>query len=76
MFPSFVARKNMVKVEKLGQKKALEVSQEGPYLFVGYVNGKEEVDFDEGKHIYIIKGLDEDQWQEPQRDLQLFHFGA
>jgi hypothetical protein len=28
-------------------------------LFVGYVNGKEEVDFDEGGHIYIIKGLDE-----------------
>lgn len=44
MFPSFVARKDMMKMKKLGQKKALEASYEGPYLFVGYVNGKEEVD--------------------------------
>ncbi len=50
-------------MKKLGKKKVIEASQEGSYLFVGYVNGKEEVDYDERGHIYMIKGFDEDQWQ-------------
>jgi len=38
MFLSFQARNDLVKMKKLGKKKALTGSWEGPYLFVGYVD--------------------------------------
>jgi hypothetical protein len=48
VFPSFVIGKDMAKMEKLGKKKAFEASWEGLYLFVGYANGKNEIDVDGG----------------------------
>jgi hypothetical protein len=38
MFLSFQARNDLVKMKKLGKKKALTRSWEGPYLFVGHVD--------------------------------------
>jgi hypothetical protein len=46
VFPSFVIGKDLAKMEKLGKKKAFEASWEGLYLFVGYANGKNEIDVD------------------------------
>jgi hypothetical protein len=59
MFPCFVVEKDMVKMKKPSKKKYLEASWEGPYIFVGYTNVKDNVEFDEGGCIYIIKGRDE-----------------
>jgi hypothetical protein len=47
----------MVKM-KLGKKKALTSSWEGPYQFVGHVDGNNQVDFDEGNRLCIIKNGD------------------
>jgi hypothetical protein len=61
MFPTFVARKDMVKMKNLGKKKVLEANWEGPYLFVGYVEEKELTKSHEGGCMCIIKGCDENQ---------------
>ncbi len=58
-FPCFVVEKDMVNMKKPSKKKYLEASWEGPYFFVGYANVKDNVEFDEGGHIYVIKGQDE-----------------
>jgi hypothetical protein len=50
-FPSFVIGKDMAKMKKPSKKKALEASWKGPYLFVGYANGKNEIDVD-GRCMY------------------------
>jgi hypothetical protein len=55
MFPSFVVGKDMVRMKKQSKKRTLEASWKGPYLFVGYATGKNEINLDEGEHICIIK---------------------
>ncbi len=56
MFPCFVVEKDMVKMKKPSKRKYFKASWEGPYFFVGYANVKDNVEFDEGGCIYIIKG--------------------
>jgi hypothetical protein len=46
-FEGFVADETMVKMKKLGRKRALAASWEGPYQFVGHVDGKGNFDFEE-----------------------------
>ncbi len=42
-------------MKKLGKKKALITSWEGPYQFIGHVDGKGDFDFEEGNKVCIIK---------------------
>jgi hypothetical protein len=44
----------MVKMKKLGKKKALTSSWEGPYQFVVHVDGIGNLDFEEGNRICIL----------------------
>jgi hypothetical protein len=59
MFLSFVARKDTVKMKKQINKKPLEASWKVPYLFVGHVVGKNEINSIEKRYICIIEGLEE-----------------
>jgi hypothetical protein len=43
-------------MKKSGKKKAL--SWEGPYQFVGHVDGNGNVDFEEGNRLFIIRDGD------------------
>ncbi len=72
MFPSFQVGNDLVKMKKLG-KKALTGSWEGPYLFLGYVDEQGGLEQDDGKRKCIIKGKDEQQWECPKRNLQLYY---
>jgi len=45
-------------MKKPGKKKALTASWEGPYQFIGHVDGKRNFDFEEGSIICIIKDAD------------------
>jgi hypothetical protein len=40
MFVGFIEGETYVKMKKLGKKKSLESSWEGPFLFVNYLDGK------------------------------------
>jgi hypothetical protein len=53
----------MVKMKKLGKKKALTSNWKGPYQFFGYVDGIGDIDFDEGNRLCIIQDADEHQWE-------------
>jgi hypothetical protein len=44
----------MVKMKKLGRKRALAASWEGPYRFIGHVDGKGNFDFEEGSRMCIV----------------------
>jgi hypothetical protein len=44
----------MVKMRKPGKEKALTASWEGPYQFIGHVDGKGNFEFEEGSRICII----------------------
>jgi hypothetical protein len=57
-FEGLVVGETMVKMKKLGKKKALTASWEGPYQFIGHANGKGNFDFKEGSKICIIKDAD------------------
>jgi len=48
----------MVKMKKPGKKKALAVSWEGSYQFIGHADGKGNFDFEEGSRVCIIKDAD------------------
>jgi hypothetical protein len=54
-FEGLVTRKTMVKMKKLGKNKALTSSWEGPYQFIGHVDGNGNFDFEEGNKVCIIK---------------------
>jgi hypothetical protein len=49
------------------------LSWEGPYQFVGRVDGNNNVDFDEGNKLCIIKDGDEHKWEQSDKDLQIYH---
>jgi hypothetical protein len=57
-FEGLVIEETMVKMKKLGKKKALTASSEGPYQFVAHVDGIRNLDFEEGNKICIIKDVD------------------
>ncbi len=63
----------MVKMKKLGKKKALTSSQEGPYQFVAHKDGNGNLDFKEGSRICIIKDADGSKWERSYMDLQIYH---
>jgi hypothetical protein len=54
LFEGLVARHTMVKMKKPGKRRALIVSWEGPYQFIGHANGKGNLDFEEGNRMCII----------------------
>ncbi len=56
-------------MNKLGKKKTLIRSWEGPYLFIIYVDEQGGLEQDDGRKKCIIKGKDEQQWECPRRDL-------
>jgi hypothetical protein len=59
----------MVKMKKLSKKKTLIRGWEGlVYLFVGYANGNEEVNHDDGGYICIFKDKNEQQREIPRRN--------
>jgi hypothetical protein len=72
-FEGLVARETMVKMKKLGKKKALTSSWEGPYQFIGHANGNGNFDFEEGNIICIIKDADGHHWEKSCKDLQIYH---
>jgi hypothetical protein len=41
-----------------------------------YVDKQVDVIQDDGSHKCIIRGNDDQQWEQPRRDLQLYHFEA
>jgi hypothetical protein len=63
----------MVKMKKPGKKRALAASWEGPYRFIGHVDGKGNYDFEEGCRLCIIQDADGRQWERSRRDLQIYH---
>jgi hypothetical protein len=63
MFEGLVVGMSMVKMKKLGKRRALTASWEGPYQFVGHADGKGNFDFEEGCRIYIIQDADGRQWE-------------
>jgi hypothetical protein len=72
-FEGLVAGETMVKMKRLGKKKALIASWEGPYLFVAHINRIGNLDFEERSRICIIQDADGNQWERPRRDLQVYH---
>jgi hypothetical protein len=61
--------KTMVKMRKLGKKRALLANWEGPYAFVKYKNEKGCREFDDGCQVCILQGIDGKQWKRARRDL-------
>jgi len=57
-FEGLVAGETMVKMKKPRKKKTLIASWEGPYQFIGHVDGKGDFDFEEGNKVCIIKDAD------------------
>jgi hypothetical protein len=55
------------------KKKALAVNWEGPYQFIGHVDGKGNFDFEERSRMCIIQDDDGHQWERSHRDLQIYH---
>jgi hypothetical protein len=73
IFEGLVAGETMVKMKKPGKKKALAASWEGPYQFIGHVDGKGNFDLEEGSRICIIQDVDGHQWERSRMDLQIYH---
>ncbi len=48
LFEGLVVGETMVKMKKLGKKRALTASWEGPYQFIGHTDGKGNLDFEKG----------------------------
>jgi len=59
-------------MKKLGKKKSLASSWEGPFLFMKYLDNNGFQEQDEGGKIFVLKGKDEKLWDKPKRDLQVF----
>jgi hypothetical protein len=73
MFEGLIAGETMVKMKKLGKKRALAARWEGPYQFVGHVDGKGNFDFEEGCRLCTLQDADRRQWERSHRDLQIYH---
>ncbi len=73
MFVGLEEGKTYVKMKKLGKKRSLTSSWEGPFLFMKYLDGNEFLEQDEAGRICVIKGKDEKLWDRPRRDLQIYH---
>ncbi len=73
LFEGLIAGETMVKMKRPGKKRALAASWEGPYQFIGHVDGKRNYDFEEGCRLCIVQDADGRQWERSQRDLQIYH---
>jgi hypothetical protein len=73
MFEGLIAGETMVKMKKPGKKRALATSWEGPYRFIGHVDGKGNFDFEEGCRMCTIQDADGNKWERSRRDLQIYH---
>jgi hypothetical protein len=73
LFEGLVVGVTMVKMKKLGKRRALSSSWEGPYQFVGHADGKGNFDFEEGSQLCTIQDVDGRQWERSRRDLQIYH---
>jgi hypothetical protein len=73
LFESLMAGETMVKMKRPGKKRVLAASKEGPYQFVGHVDGKGNYDFEEGCRLCIVQDADGRQWERSRRDLQIYH---
>jgi len=73
LFKGLTTGKSMVKMKKPGKKRALAASWEGPYRFVGHVDGKGNYDFEEGCHLCVVQDANGRQWETSRKDLQIFH---
>ncbi len=73
LFEGLVAGVTMVKMKKPGKRRALSPSWEGPYQFVGHVDGKGNFDFEEGNRLCTVQDADGHQWERSRRDLQIYH---
>jgi hypothetical protein len=73
LFEGLIAGETMVKMKKPGKKRALAASWEGPYQFVGHVDGKGNFDFEEGCRLCTLQDADGRQWERSCRDLQIYH---
>ncbi len=73
LFEGLVIGETMVKMKKPGKKITLIASWEGPYQFVGHIDGKGNFDFEEGCRICIIQDADGHQWERSRRDLQIYY---
>jgi len=69
LFEGLVAGVTMVKMKKLGKRRALSTSWEGPYQFVGHADGKRNFDFENGSQLYIVQDADGHQWERSRRNL-------
>jgi hypothetical protein len=69
LFEGLVVGVSMVKMKKLGKRRALTASSEGPYRFVSHTDGKGNFDFEEGCRICIVQDADGRQWERSRRDL-------
>jgi hypothetical protein len=65
--------KTMVKLRKPGKKRALLANWEGLYAFVKYKDEKGYKEFDDGKRVYILEGINGKQWDHAKCDLQVFN---
>ncbi len=73
LFEGLVAGVTTVKMKKLGKRRALSASWEGPYQFIGHADGKGNFDFEEGSRLCIVQDADGHQWERFRRDLQIHH---
>jgi hypothetical protein len=73
VFEGLVAGESMVKMKKLGKRRALTASWEGPYLFVGHTDEKGNLEFEEGSRICIVQDADGRQWERSRHDLQIYY---
>ncbi len=73
MFLGFKEGETYVKMKKHGKKKSLTSNQEGPFLFMKYLDGNGYFDQDEKGRIYVVKDKEEQLQDRFWRDLQVFH---
>jgi hypothetical protein len=73
LFEGLIAGETMVKMKRPGKKHALAASWEGPYWFIGHVDGKGNYDFEEGCHLCVIQDAVGKQWERSRRDLQIYY---
>jgi hypothetical protein len=73
VFEGFLAGETMVKMKRPGKKRALVASWEGPYWFIGHVDGEGNYDFEEGCRMCIVQDAKGKQWERSRRDLQIYY---
>jgi hypothetical protein len=73
LFEGLITGETMVKMKRPGKKRALAASWEGPYRFIGHVDGKGNNDFEEGCRLCVIQDTVGKQWERSRRDLQIYY---